>query len=306
MVSLEPWSKSTARPSASEPRLGRWFEAVPEPEAVSEVARQRVRLRLQRGVGAQPRLMLVRLVAVGAVIGMTGAAAAQWTAQHLLSSRHEVTVRPSHAVAPQPALPRAVEKAPPPTAEPVPVAVASASAVFSAFPAPAATSSSRLGLEAASLQAALSTLRGGATERALIALDEHRRDFPQGTLDLEARVARVEALLKLKRRQEAQRELSTLPLDRVGRGLELRLIRAELGAEGDCRGSLADFDVLLGQSLPAAWMERALFGRGACLLKLGDHAGAQRDFSRYLEQFPSGRFAPQIRAQGASVSNAGR
>ena len=46
-----------------------------------------------------------------------------------------------------------------------------------------------------------------------------------------------------------------------------------------------------------AWAERALFGRSACLLQLGDRAGAERDFERYLERFPAGRFAAQIRAQ---------
>ena len=51
------------------------------------------------------------------------------------------------------------------------------------------------------------------------------------------------------------------------------------------------------QPLPAAWAERALFGRSVCLSKLGGTAGAERDFTRYLERFPAGRFAPQIRAQ---------
>lgn len=109
---------------------------------------------------------------------------------------------------------------------------------------------------------------------------------------------RVEAPLKLGDRQEAKRELATLPLESVGRKLELRLIRAELRAEDDCQGAVSDFEVLLAQSLPSAWTERALFGRGACLLNLGDRVGATRDFSRYLEEFPSGRFAAQIRARG--------
>jgi hypothetical protein len=88
-----------------------------------------------------------------------------------------------------------------------------------------------------------------------------------------------------------------LPIENVGRKSELRLIRAELRADDDCRGALSDFQVLVDQSLPSAWAERALFGRGACLLKLGDKAGAERDFASYLQRFPSGRFAQQIRAQ---------
>jgi regulator of sirC expression with transglutaminase-like and TPR domain len=160
--------------------------------------------------------------------------------------------------------------------------------------------SSRLGLEAASLEAALKALHGGGTERAqrgLKAIDQHLHDFPGGALELEARVARVDALLVLGRRQEARRELSALPLENVGRKNELRLIRAELRADDDCRAALSDFQVLVDLPLAPGWAERALFGRGACLLKLGDQAGAQRDFDRYLERFPSGRFAEQIRAQ---------
>jgi hypothetical protein len=161
-------------------------------------------------------------------------------------------------------------------------------------------SSSRLGREAASLEAALSALRSGTREgasRALSSIERHLREFSGGALELEARVARVDALLLLGRRHEAERELSALPIESVGRSRELRLIRAELRAVMDCRAALADFQVLVDQALPSAWQERALFGRGACLLRLGDGAGAERDFARYLDQFPSGRFAEQIRAQ---------
>jgi Flp pilus assembly protein TadD len=123
-------------------------------------------------------------------------------------------------------------------------------------------------------------------------------DFPAGPLELEARVARVDALLLLGRRQDARRELSALPIESIGRKHELRLIRAELRADDDCSAALSDFQVLVGQPLAAAFAERALFGRGACLLKLGDRAGAERDFAQYLQRFPDGRFAAQIRAQG--------
>jgi hypothetical protein len=157
-----------------------------------------------------------------------------------------------------------------------------------------------LGLEATSLEAALSALKAGGKSNAahaLQAIERHLRVFPRGALELEARVARVDALLVLGRRLEARRELSALPIENVGRKSELRLIRAELRADDDCRGALSDFQVLVDQSLPSAWAERALFGRGACLLKLGDKAGAERDFASYLQRFPSGRFAQQIRAQ---------
>jgi hypothetical protein len=246
--------------------------------------------------------MLLRLVALGVVIGVAGAAAAQWTALRWLGARQvSVAEPPSPALSPQPVLPldgprRAapaavtLRSAAPAGSQPVPVPVL--------VPAPAPAQSSRLGREAASLQVALSALRGRAAEQALAALDRHLLEFPGGALELEARVARVDALLALGRRKDARRELAALPIERVGRKQELRLIRAELTADGDCRRALADFDALNEQPLPGPWAERALFGRAACRLELGDAAGAERDFSRYLARFPDGRFAAQIRARG--------
>lgn len=107
----------------------------------------------------------------------------------------------------------------------------------------------------------------------------------------------MDALLLLGRREEARLELATLPLERVGRKQELRLIRAELDADHDCHRALRDFEALNAQALPAAWAERVLFGRGACLLKLREEAAAARDFALYLERYPNGRFAAQLRAQ---------
>lgn len=305
--SLSPWSKSPQHEVALERRLSKLFGAVPEPDALPEFARQRVGGRLRTPGRRGGGLLLIRLVAVGTVIGITGAAAAQWAAVRWFGAQEELVtrnVRVVHEVpplAPQPSLPRAPrEPAPVVEEEPVAAPEPQASAVFPAAPAP--VQSSRLGLEAASLEAALKALRGGGADhaqRGLKALDQHLRDFPGGSLELEARVARVDALLVLGRRQEARRELSALPIESVGRKHELRLIRAELRADDDCRAALSDFQVLVDLPLASGWAERALFGRGACLLKLGDQAAAQRDFDRYLQRFPNGRFAEQIRAQKA-------
>jgi len=303
---LSPWAEGTHDDEPLERQLSRLFGAVPAPQAMPDSTRQRIALGLRTRSARGARLMLVRLVVVGIIIGVAGAAAAQWASSRLFGSQRELAV--AHApvvVADAPHPPRSS----PPQAAPEATARASelapelapperaASAAFAPTPA---LQSSRLGLEAASLEAALSVLRAGGTEhaaRALQALERHLQDFPHGALELEARVARVDALLVLGRRQDARRELSALPIENVGRKNELRLIRAELRADDDCRSALSDFQVLVDQPLPAAWAERALFGRGACLLKLGDRAGAQRDFARYLSQFPSGRFAAQIRAQ---------
>lgn len=302
-MAFEPWAREAEDGTPSAQRLTDLFAAVPEPEALSEIVRQRVGARLRRRTPRSAGLMLVRLVAVGAVIGIAGAAAAQWTAQRWFVAKTEAVTVPSVVkavpLAPRPvSRPRASAMAPEMAAAPLPSAPASA-AFAELPPAPAPTQSSRLGLEAASLEAALSTLRGGNRSAALSALETHLRAFPGGALELEARVARVDALLALGRRQEARRELSALPIESVGRKAELRLIRAELRADDDCRAALSDFQVLVAQPLQAAWAERALFGSGACRLKLGDRVGAEHDFARYLTQFPNGRFAEQIRAQRA-------
>jgi hypothetical protein len=302
---LSPWAEGTNDDSPLVRQLAQLFTQVPEPLPLGDFARRRVAVRLraraQRGVG----LLLLRLVAIGVVVGVSGAAAAQWAAVHWFGAQR-VQVRTqaelavvAPSVVPAPPLPRgaAQRKAEPVTVEPAPPSSASSAA----FPVPStAASSSRLGQEASSLAAALSALKAGGRDnaaRALRAIDRHLQTFAHGALELEARVARVDALLILGRRQEARRELSALPIDNVGRKNELRLIRAELRADDDCRAALGDFQVLVAQSLPSAWAERALFGQGACRLKLGDETGAARDFARYLERFPNGRFAGQIRAQ---------
>lgn len=307
MVVLEPWSKETEEQTPSERRLARLFGAVSEPEPLPDLARQRVAMRLQRRASRSPVLMLGRLVAIGVVLGVAGAAAAHWSATRWLSAPSAPLSPPPNGatprLVPQPLLPARPRPVPPaaelPSSEALEAAPSEAAPSVALVPTPTPVQSSRLGLEAASLEAALSTLRGGAAERALQALERHLRDFPGGALDLEARVARVDAWLMLGRRHDALRELAALPLERVGRKLELRLIRAELRADENCRAALSDFQILVEQNLPGPWAERALFGRGACLLKLGDDAGAARDFSRYLEQFPNGRFAAQLRARRA-------
>jgi hypothetical protein len=299
---LSPWAEGLADATPLDRRIAGLFAALPEPAPLADVARQRVARRLRSRSTRRADLMLLRLIVVGVGIGMAGAAAAQWTTHHFFGTQRELLPPRTPAVerpplVPQPSLPawpqaqRAAE-APALTSE----QAVTPAPVGTALPVP----SSRLGREAASLEAALSALRSGSkgsAARALSRIDHHLREFPRGTLELEARMARVDALLLLGRRQEAKRELAGLPSENVGRNRELRLIRAELRADEDCRAALADFQALLEQPLPGAWQERALFGRGACLLRLGDTAGAERDFARYLEQFPSGRFAEQIRAQ---------
>src|SRR6185436_15905415 len=71
-------------------------------------------------------------------------------------------------------------------------------------PAAAAPAESSLSREATLLGRALKALRRDRDPAAALrALDEYRASFPGGTLAVEARVARVDALLLLKRRPEA-------------------------------------------------------------------------------------------------------
>ncbi|MES1209297.1 MAG: hypothetical protein ABUS79_25445, partial [Pseudomonadota bacterium] len=65
---------------------------------------------------------------------------------------------------------------------------------------------------------------------ALRVLDEYRARFPAGVLAEEAGAARVDALLMLRREDEARRALETLTLEGGSRARELRVIRGELRA----------------------------------------------------------------------------
>jgi hypothetical protein len=130
---------------------------------------------------------------------------------------------------------------------------------------------------------------------ALLALDQYRRQFPAGTLRREAEVARVDALLMLRRDRDALGVLRALRLQSQGRDQELRVIRGELAAASDCPGAVADFDLLLSQTAPVALTERALFGRAVCRARQGDATGSARDLGEYLNRFPTGRFAAEAR-----------
>jgi hypothetical protein len=200
-------------------------------------------------------------------------------------------VRASAAPHASPARARIVAQAeaPAPTAEREPETVSPPAAT----PGPAA---SALSGETPLLSEALLQLRQKRDARgALAALDEYRARYPNGTLKREAESARIDALLLLGRNDEALAELRALSLQAAGRDQELRLIRGELAAATDCKRAFVDFDRLLNEKVAAALVERALHGRAACRLRLGDETGAIRDLTEYLRRFPEGRFAPEAR-----------
>jgi hypothetical protein len=159
-----------------------------------------------------------------------------------------------------------------------------------------APGSTELAQETGLLEGALAALRqqhDGAA--ALARLDEYLGRFPNGILVGEARRARIDALLLLGRRDDAQSALDRLDLEPVGRGQELMLIRGELRARHDCADAIADFDVVIGHAASPPLAERALFGRAACHQQEGERGAARADALAYLDRFPAGRFAGAAR-----------
>ncbi|HYJ10618.1 MAG TPA: hypothetical protein VEX18_16460 [Polyangiaceae bacterium] len=288
--------------SGIDAELGEVFRAAAREQPMSELELMRVGRRLRAGAGrrSRPLFRLVPLV-LAVLTGSAGAALAQWLKPDIWEMKHVLGTRVELAppVAPAGGAPR---KAPVPVVG-QPLASPAPSAAQAPEPepqrvAPAGDVTARpsgLSRESESMQKALEKLRRDRDGvGALQLLDEHHARFPSGVLALEAAVARIDALLLLGRRADALEHLARLPLARVGRRMELQLLRAELYAERDCREALADFDAVLAAA-PAPLSERALYGRATCRLRAGDTAGGRADLDRYLARFPSGRFAPQVR-----------
>jgi hypothetical protein len=294
----------------SDAELSALFRAVGDPEPLSSAELAEVRRRLVRRATAPRSGRLRELVLVGAAL-LSGAGVAfgalgvvEWVRAPASPSAtaHAGTsgIRPARA----PNRQRRPLAAPPSSAEVVlgevgPSPSKAPSARFAEARSAEPLSStpparSALARESESLARALVALRRDHDARAALALlDAHEAEFPGGALGLEARVARVDALVALRRKTDALSVLATLPLDRVGRGAELRLLRAELTAERDCAEASADLDALVATA-PAALRERALYARASCRLRLGDRAAAEHDLRRYLTDYPRGRFAREV------------
>jgi hypothetical protein len=158
--------------------------------------------------------------------------------------------------------------------------------------------------EVLALDHAMRLLRGNHdAQAALMALDDYFTRFPRGVLGHEARVARVDALLMLKRPDEALRALEALPLDEHRRSTELQLIRAELRARSDCALAESDYTAVLARVRTAVLEERALYGRASCRSKHGDVKGAAEDLHRYLHRFPKGSHAGWARRWLENTNN---
>jgi len=138
-----------------------------------------------------------------------------------------VALAPSATGAPVPSRPAATVVAartlPPPvreTAPPAPTAVAS--------PAPAPTTApltSHLALEIAAIDGAKRTLATGDAAAALAKMDAYDMTFPQGMLAAEAHALRIEALVRVGRRDEARTELARFRTSHPGSPLLESLTR---------------------------------------------------------------------------------
>jgi hypothetical protein len=276
-------------------RIGELFRNAPSPEPLgaAELARVGARLRT-RSAPRVPAIRYAVLLATGMLAG-TGFAVAAYGVQRLVDAPPSASSAPAPATLPSvrpPTLRRQTVETPSPTLEEKqsPESTKPSSAAF-----PEA-SSGALGRESDLLARALAKLRRDKNPSgALTLLDEHARDFPSGALRLEADVARLDALLALGRDTDALALLERLPIDRLGRGAELRVLRGELRARRDPGKGLLDFDRALAMELAPELEERALYGRAASRLRVGDETGGRVDLGAYLERYPTGRFAHEAR-----------
>jgi TolA-binding protein len=162
-------------------------------------------------------------------------------------------------------------------------------------PAPVATPAAVTD-EITALDRAMAVLRHERNaEAALAALDDYLRRYPNGFLQREALSGKVDALLMLRRPDQALAALETFPFDNHRRSVELQVIRGELRARKDCTRAITDFDAALGRGPDAALLERILYGRAGCRVRTGDQRGAAADLQRYVERFPEGDHASWAR-----------
>jgi hypothetical protein len=309
----------------AEGRAGALFRAALRPEPLAAI-RERLR-RLPTGARhGRPRRAWRVAVALGLmVLGGAMTATASWYLHHARSggvARMERTApRPSavakprsllgHGIAPatlappgdvvsmreDPGVARSVglsvrRRSPPPSDPIEPPRLTPPPLV------PDPSKASTLAEESKVLTSALRRLRqDDDAPGALAILDEHDARFGAAALAPEAALARIEALIKLRRNGDALSLLDGMTPAPVGIGRELLIARAELRSTvGRCATATLDFDLLLrGARAFDSITERALWGRASCRAGRKDDLGARDDLHDYLSAFPSGRFAPAAR-----------
>jgi TolA-binding protein len=216
------------------------------------------------------------------------------------SPRPSLSAAPASMPASAPARRTHAVVAPPPAPANAPVPEPQVPEKASPEPPPSPLANpSALAQESRLLASAIHKLRQERNPRqALAMLDQHRARFgAKGALEPEAKVTRIEALLRLGRHDQALGLLDAQVLTAAGVGREMLVARAELRAEkGRCGAALNDFNLLLAAEMPPDLVtERALYGRATCRAQQDDWAGARSDLEHYLARFPQGRFADQAR-----------
>ncbi len=143
---------------------------------------------------------------------------------------------------------------------------------------------------------ALRLLESGQAEEALSRLDAYLHFERSEALAPEVLNARVEALLRMGRRQEASEALDHAVPAVFAAFPGLHVVRGELLVQQQqWREGIQAFDAATLASVPPSLQERALFGRAACHLRLGNKEAARRDLRAYVAQFPAGRHAADAR-----------
>lgn len=153
------------------------------------------------GIGTKGLLLVTGVVAVvGAVIALRQS-----------EPRDVSNVAPSAVVAPLPTAPVDLDVAAAPNLVPAPIPAASSTVLSTPAPKTSrAESPDRLAEEVALLTRAERAYHAGDLSRALSLVDQHRREFPRGTLGQERVHLRLQVLCGLGRVSEAKAEQARL------------------------------------------------------------------------------------------------
>jgi tetratricopeptide (TPR) repeat protein len=145
----------------------------------------------------------------------------------------------------------------------------------------------------------------GQPANAVAAWRRYRTAFPDGILRVEADVSIIETLARTGDSDEALSEANDFLRRRPDseRRAEIARLAGDLyRARGDCRRALAAYQITLGASRPRDSVEAATFHRAACLVHLGDAAGAEAARA-YLRTYPSGKFRSEATALASGGSS---
>ena len=303
------WRDRPAGGSSPEDRAAARFREVQVP-VPDDVQLARVSRRIVAAIeGRQTRFAIsrLRLVGLAALLGsaVTAGAEAVHYVRMVRRAQMAVVAPPPSAPAPVVAPPRLpplpepmLEPEPPPAPEPV-HAVAHHRPSAPVVEAPAVVPDP-LSDESQLLHSALEKLssRGDAVG-ALALLDTYHSRYPDGVLSREASVARLDALLRLGKAQEALALLDRAAesdFNGYPRSGHLRVLRAELLAQsGRCREAEPIFSAALAAPQSELAAERALYGRASCRASLGNADGSRSDLGAYLDRYPQGHFAREAR-----------